>query len=418
MKAGVRNKFTTLGFTVFLGAFAGLVIWCFLKMVGICTVFVWEKIPNVLGNRWIVVGLCAAGGLCVGILRKLFGDYPEELNVVMGKIKKDKYYDYHPMLVMLLCAFFPLVFGASVGPEAGLTGIIAALCYWVGDNVTFAKKNADVYSEVGEAVTLGQLFRSPLFGILAVVEGESENTGEKADSKSLTRIEKLLYYGLSTAASFFVIKELNTFFGKAMSGFPSFEEVIISRIDYVMLLIYIPLGIVLFVFFEKCERLSHAIAKRVPAVVKETICGIIIGVMGVFVPMVLFSGEEQMADLMDGKVICAPLFLIGICLLKLVMTTFCISFGMKGGHFFPVIFAGTCMGYGLAGLIFADPAPHVVFAAGVITAAMLGAQLKKPLAVAVLLLLCFPARFVFWLFLAAAAGAGAAKLFRGHGTSV
>ena len=37
---------------------------------------------------------------------------------------------------MLLCALLPLLLGASVGPEAGLTGIIAALCYWVGDNVT------------------------------------------------------------------------------------------------------------------------------------------------------------------------------------------------------------------------------------------------------------------------------------------
>ena len=43
--------------------------------------------------------------------------------------------------VMLICAFIPLVFGASVGPEAGLTGIIAALCYWIGDNVSYAKQD-------------------------------------------------------------------------------------------------------------------------------------------------------------------------------------------------------------------------------------------------------------------------------------
>lgn len=55
------------------------------------------------------------------------GDYPEELNVVLGKIKRDKHYDYKPMGVILVCAFIPLVIGASVGPEAGLTGIIAGL---------------------------------------------------------------------------------------------------------------------------------------------------------------------------------------------------------------------------------------------------------------------------------------------------
>ena len=47
------------------------------------------------------------------------------------------------MPVVLVCAFLPLVFGSSVGPEAGLTGIIAGLCYWVGDNVKYAKEHAD-----------------------------------------------------------------------------------------------------------------------------------------------------------------------------------------------------------------------------------------------------------------------------------
>ena len=62
------------------------------------------------------------------------------------------------------------------------------------------------------------------------------------------------------------------------------------------------------------------------------------------------------------------------------------------------------MGYGLSGLIFPGQTEHAVFAAGIIAAAMLGAQLKKPLTVAVLLLLCFPVSIIFWLFLSAAAG--------------
>ena len=60
------------------------------------------------------------------------------------------------------------------------------------------------------------------------------------------------------------------------------------------------------------------------------------------------------------------------------------------------------MGFGLAMLFFPDPGTHVVFAAGVVTAATPGAQLKKPLAVSVLMLLCFPARLLFWIFVAAA----------------
>jgi hypothetical protein len=46
----------------------------------------------------------------------------------------------------------------------------------------------------------------------------------------------------------------------------------------------------------------------------------------------------------------------------------------------------------------------------VITAAALGAQLKKPLAVTVLLLLCFPPRFLLWGFLSAAIGSALAGI--------
>ena len=84
-----RNLVQMLLLTVLLGAFAGLVIWSFLKLVALCTGLVWETIPALAGGRTITILLCALGGLAAGILRKIFGDYPESLDTVMGKIKKE-----------------------------------------------------------------------------------------------------------------------------------------------------------------------------------------------------------------------------------------------------------------------------------------------------------------------------------------
>ncbi len=70
----------------------------------------------------------------MGFIHKRYGNYPEELDLVMEKIRKDKYYSYKHILPLLICAFIPLCCLSSVGPEAGLTGIIAALCYLVADN--------------------------------------------------------------------------------------------------------------------------------------------------------------------------------------------------------------------------------------------------------------------------------------------
>ena len=161
MKKRAGNTIKMVILTALLGGFAGLLIWCFLKAVSVCTYYLWDILPQSSGITYLPVAVCVAGGLVTGLLHRFFGDYPEELNSVMGKIKKDKHYDYHHITVMLICAFIPLVCGASVGPEAGLTGIIAALCYWVGDNVTFARENTDIFSEIGEAVTLGSFFTRP-----------------------------------------------------------------------------------------------------------------------------------------------------------------------------------------------------------------------------------------------------------------
>ena len=407
MKKSTGNEIRLGLLTILLGAFCGAVIWLFLRLLGICTGLIWDTIPAKAGFTYLPVLICAAGGLAAGLVRKRYGDYPEELHQVLGKIRKEKHYDYSKMAVILVCAFIPLVFGASVGPEAGLTGIIAGLCYWVGDNVKYAKEHAEEYSDIGAAVTLGSLFHVPLFGIFAV---EEDPEGEGA-VPAIPKASKLLLYGLATGSAWLVMKGLGSQLGDASLGFPSFDYAEPAAADFAMMLIYIPAGMLLYLVYGWSEKITEKAAGAVPAVLRETACGAVIGLMAVFAPVVLFSGEEQMRELPDTFMRYAPAVLIGICMLKLFMTAFCIRFGMKGGHFFPLIFACSCMGFAAAMLVFGNAAGitdaalltgHAVFAAAIITAATLGSQMKQPLAVSMLLLICFPLRFVLWIFLAAA----------------
>ena len=255
VKAGNQMRLFIL--TLLTGAFAGAIVWCFLKAVSFGTILIWEVIPSGTGTRFILPALCAAGGLITGVIHHFAGNYPDELNVVLYKVKKEKYYDYRHLAAMLGCAFLPLVFGSSVGPEAGLTGIIAALCYWVGDNVTFARNYSALYSAVGEAVTLGQLFHSPLFGIFAVEESSDE---EAPDREPMPKIWKLALYSLSTAASFGAVALLNFLFGKAMSGFPSFSEVSPSAKDYILLVLYFAVGFLMYLFYEGSEHVLEKVS--------------------------------------------------------------------------------------------------------------------------------------------------------------
>ena len=328
-----------------------------------------------------------------------YGDYPEELTEVLGKVKKEKRYEYRNMPVMLLAAFLPLIIGSSVGPEAGLTGIIVGLCYWAGDNLKFARGNEKEYSDVGAAVTLSLLFRSPLFGIFAV---EEENKEKEVFDMSKT--SKTFIYGLTIASGFAIYLLLSDLFGAEMSGFPSFPAQELTRIDYLMIILYIICGCILAKFYQITHHGCGQIALKLPSILRETLGGLFLGISGLVVPAVMFSGEDQMGILMESYTGYLPLLLVGMAFFKIVLTNICIQSGLKGGHFFPVIFAGVCMGYGIAGLIFQESARHVVFAAAIITATLLGGIMKKPLAVTMVLFLCFPVKMFMWIFLAAAIG--------------
>ncbi len=400
-KNSIQNQGLLFIFIILLGAFAGAVVWLFLRAVSLVTPLLWETLPSKLPFKGLPVVLCGLGGLLIGILHRAFGEYPETLEVVLGKVKNEKQYNYHAMGIILVSAFLPLVFGASVGPEAGLAGVIVGLCYWVGDNIKLAKDTRRTYTEVGMAVTLGVLFHVPLFGIIAVEE-ETQETGTVLPSMNKT--SKLLYYGLAAAAGLGIYSLLGRLFGAGMEGFPAFNEVSIGTADYLAAVLYCLIGLLMYLIFEAGEKASTFLAGILPGVVRETVGGIVLGLTAVLIPMALFSGEEEMAVLMEEFASFAPMFLILLAIVKLLLTAWCIPMGLRGGHFFPVIFACTSMGFGVTMLLFKDAGLHAAFACGMITAAALGAQMKKPAAVVLLLLLCFPVRMIFWLFLAAVVG--------------
>ena len=156
-------------------------------------------------------------------------------------------------------------------------------------------------------------------------------------------------------------------------------------------------------------------AAKLPPVAKDTAAGLILGITATFVPQMMFSGESEIHHLMTDYVEYLPWMLLGIAFLKVLITNICIQFGLKGGHFFPLIYAGVALGYAMAMFIYpGNAAEHVVFAAAVVTASMLGANMKQPMAVSLILLICFPFRMIFWLVISACAGSAITSLGKGE----
>ena len=105
----IGNEVKLILFCLVIGAIAGIVFWLFLFAVHKGTWLLWDLVPeNLLPFWWYPLLVCTAGGLLIGLFRKKFGDYPQDMMTVFGVVKKTKTYPYRKILIpaaMLLMVF-------------------------------------------------------------------------------------------------------------------------------------------------------------------------------------------------------------------------------------------------------------------------------------------------------------------------
>lgn len=403
---GKRIRF--LFFALCIGGAIGAFIWAFLQVMGIGQALLFTKLPQLVPQPYLILAICILGGVVIGVYEKLFHASPENMEAVMAVIKKEGKYPCDHLAIRTIAALLPLIFGASIGPEAGLTGIIAGLCFWAGNRFRYAGKHIEELSQMGLAAALGVIFGSPLFGYsFSVEEGHMDEHG---------RSVRMITYIMAILGGFGVFVLLGRLLGGG-AGLPRLTAPDIGDRERFSVIVLIPAGIVAgivyTVFHTGCSRFFGVLQKKCGVIVCAVLGGVILGIFGMLVPFSMFSGESQMKVLAETYLEYAPVMLIGVGIAKLLITNVCIQSGWKGGHFFPVIFSGVSIGYGMGMFCSIDP----VFGAAVVTATLLGYMMKKPVAVVLLLMLCFPMDAVVWMLVAAALGAAVPALFHEEGKS-
>lgn len=394
-------------FCGFSGAVIACIVWMFLKLMNLGIDLIWNTIPSNFDFKYYPLIVCTIGGILIGVYQKFANAVPDELQEVIFKVKRDKFYPYNKVILLCIAALIPLIFGGSIGPEAGLTGVIVGLCYWAGSHMKDAKSKIPELMQTGISATLCAIFYAPIFGLFAANE---ERIDEK-DSNSNIQTNKIISNIVAVLFATGTVFLLNSIFGGS-SQLPGIGDYNITNTER---LLGIPIALLgaaaglLFIISEKIiKKLFDKIQSRLGFIISTTIGGIVLGISGTFLPLVMFSGEEGIDELSTDIAGYAPWILIITGLIKLVITNVCIKSGWKGGHFFPVIFCGVSIGFGFA-LIFGLSAS---FCAAVITSALLGVTMKKPLAVTFLLLLCFDVRIIPWILLASFIGSViSAKIF-------
>lgn len=389
----MKNKFLFMLYSLCLGGIIGFIIWLFLKVLNVGTNLIWNVLPNQINIPFYTIIVCLLGGLIIGVWKKKTGDYPEELEEVISKVKKDGRYSYDKIGTLSVSAMLPLLFGGSVGPEAGLTGIIVGLCTWVSDKFKHLFKEMKELTHIGISATLSTIFNSPMFGFVEPIESDEEMT--------LPKKSKIILYFIAIFGAIGSMMLLNYLF-KGSSGLINFKGFSTSYKEWLFLIPLSLIGVVfgiLYSVFKKCtNKLSDKLGDKV--ITKCLIAGLILGVLGTMLPYTMFSGELQMEIVMDKykEIGIVVLLLTGI--LKLFVTNSCISLGFKGGHFFPCIFSGVCLGYAFGMLLNIN----LVFSVCIVTTSLMAYSIKKPFATILLLMICFPIKAIPVMLLASVIG--------------
>lgn len=402
------------------GSIAGAFVWAFFFLMDKGIEFFWSTLPALIGQAAdaYLPGLaegpfgflpyplivCIGGGLLIGYFDKKTGARPEELTAVMGKVKKDGRYSYEGIGKLSLAALLPLLFGGSIGPEAGLTGVIAGLCTWVGNRMRRFGADFRALTTIGTQAALTALFTAPLYGFVAPLAGTADapKDGESDVDIKLPRAQKTFVYLCAIAGALAAFLLLGDVFGGGM-GLPRFTGMEVGALEAALVIPAALLGCAAGWAFHASTWASGKLASRMGerSVAKAVLGGIVLALCGMALPYTMFAGEAQTHLLMDSYLAIGASALIATGLVKAALTPFCIQMGWRGGHFFPLIFSGVSMGYGFSLLTGADPVSCVAAC----TAGCMGAVMRQPVMTALLLIMCFPVKGVVVTIAAAAIGA-------------
>ncbi|MBE6473571.1 MAG: chloride channel protein [Coriobacteriaceae bacterium] len=354
--------------------------------------------------------VCTAGGLVIGLWTYFTDDKIEPLEEVMAEFKRTGTYEISPVKGTV-SFLLPLVFGGSIGFEAGLTGIITAACCWIRDRLKAAGLRVAAVADVTIAASLSAIFGTPLAGIVAGAESSPDDgSGDvleepNVDDYNMRKPAKIVLYTSAAFGAFAGIKVFSGIFG-ASAGFPRFDAVTADGLHLLWVLAAIAVAYAMTLIYHGTQRFARGVARRTGDSVLGTIgrplaAGVILGLIATMLPYVMFPGEVQSHMLMETWSTWTALALIATGLLKAFATPLCINWGWVGGNFCPSIFAGAACGYGLSMITGADPALMVT----VIITAFLAGVVRKPVLTIAILLLCFPLESIIWCGLAAIIGA-------------
>jgi len=284
------------------------------------------------GSLWWVA-VTAGAGVVVGVLRRVFR-LPVEMAGTVKELQ-DQRVEPSTALQGAAVSVVSLAGGASLGPEEGLGLLGGGLGTWVSERRRLGDDVRRTNTLSGMSAAYGGLLSAPILATILVLE----LARPRADRTMDTLVAALLSSTVAFAVYFPIAG--STFVG--IYSLPSFKY------EDWQLLAAVPLGLVA-AALALITTLAIAVLRRLTAGLRErtilcsTLGGIAFGLVGVALPLTLFTGTDQLVTIIhDGAALGAGL-LIAIVFAKIFVFAVCEATGFIGGPFLVMLFTGGTAG--------------------------------------------------------------------------
>lgn len=286
-------------------------------------------------NSWLSIPIALAFSLVVGLLVKLRRAPTSLDESLLDSLSGDtSHVRWRELPVNILTAWASLFSGAVLGPEGGIGGIGAKIAAFYGEKVGLPAevRGQLVFSTIASAYN--GLLANPLFaGIL----------GTEVIKDPALKARTLPANLIGGAIGFLVFTAIGS------SGLQNYlhlspDQPLVAvdlAVVIAMALVGVLLAVVAGAFFRVSMTVFGRFGDRV--VERALVAGLIFGVVGAVAPILLFSGETQVQEVVSDPAKYGWLVLIGMALVKLALLAVAFKSGFLGGPTFPAIFASVCV---------------------------------------------------------------------------
>ncbi|MGO9904130.1 MAG: chloride channel protein [Solirubrobacteraceae bacterium] len=322
-------------FAVLLGIVLAFGSLAFLGLVkgGTNLWFTLPKDPGWLDGHWWWVGVTAGVGVLVGVLRRVFR-LPLKLPTMVEEMKAGR---VEPSMVpkAVAVSLVSLAGGASLEPEAALGMMGGRLGTWVSERQKLSEDVRATNTLTGMSGAFGGLLSAPYVATLMILEIARPKAARFSDTLVAGLVASSVSFGI-----YFPIAG-TTFLG--IYTLPSY------KFEDWQLLAAIPLGLaagalalITAVALGLVAKLTAPLTRW--TIIRSTFGGVIFGLVGVALPLTLFTRSSQLAKVIQDGAMLGVGLVIAILFAKILVFALCQATGFIGGPTFPMLFIGGSAG--------------------------------------------------------------------------